>query len=278
MRSPPAPPLSVSTPPPPWIRSAPPPVVTVSLPGPASIVVGSDRVGVAGEAVRARERVDVQPLRARGDVDDDVAGGASELVCAAGERSHVHLVVRGAVVELRLVAAAVAAVVDVVAVAVVPDHHVVAGAAVDRLAVGGVVRASGEAVVAAAAVQRVEVRAAGDGVVVRPADDDVVAGSTVDRQPARRRGQRLIAALGRVEVDARVEARQIMLQVGAVHADGDGVVRAVAGERRGIAGHGSGHGGVRRGGQCEGSGRGHCHQSGGAAEAVRAVCGFHAAS
>ena len=39
MRSPPAPPLSVSTPVPPWITSAPSPVVMVSLPGPASIVV-----------------------------------------------------------------------------------------------------------------------------------------------------------------------------------------------------------------------------------------------
>ena len=39
MRSPPAPPLSVSTPSPPWISRASP-VVMVSSPGPASIVIG----------------------------------------------------------------------------------------------------------------------------------------------------------------------------------------------------------------------------------------------
>ena len=195
MRSPPAPPLSVST-----------PVAALDEVGAVTrgdgVVAGTGvdrrrerRAGGAGERVRARERVDVQALRAHVDVDLDRGADAVEVDAPRSPASgaDAHHVVRGAVVEQRLVGA-VAAVVDVVAVAVVPDHHVVAGAAADRLLgrLGRVVRAAGEAVVAVAAPQRVEVRTTGD---------DVVAGTAVDRQRA--------AAAVRVWSPACVESKSM---------------------------------------------------------------------
>ena len=184
MRSMPGPPSSVSLSSPPLRKSAPAPALMLSRPVPP---LSSIAVGVAGSetmlsspplALRTRRSVSGPTSSLKG------AGLTRSKRHAAGDRRGREVLGVVAAVELGVVAAAGAAVHDVVVITGVPDHDVVAGVAVHGVV--GVV--AGDPVVAAAAVERVEVVAAVDDVVVGRAVDDVVAVAAVDRDPAQERG------------------------------------------------------------------------------------------
>ena len=211
------------------------------MPGPASTVIGIVTPARGDELVVTGERREREPL-ARADVDAEAAGGRAGEEDASGTVvGDRHVVGRVAAGDQGLVDAGVA-VVGVGAVAVVPDHDVVAVATVDVVVAGE----AGDAVVAVAAE---------DVVVVGTGHDDVVARAGVDRQRPGRRGQRLGPGHRRVEVGRVGEAggrAEVVLEEPRVGADDDGVGSTVAGERRGRAADGAGHGRAGRAGHREG--------------------------
>ena len=235
MRSPPGPPLSVSLSSPPLMKSAPAPPLIVSRPVPP---LSSIAVGVAGSddhVVVAAVGVEHEALGVGADVELERRGAHALEADAAGVGGRGEVLGAVAAVELGVVAAAGAAVHDVVVVAGVPDHDVVAGVAVHRV-VGAV---AGDAVVAGAAVERVVVVAAVDDVVVGRAGDRVVAVLAVDGDAAQLSGgdrDRVGAAAGvHREVERVVgrgrRGRAVDGDELAVVGDRDRLVGGVAGDR-----------------------------------------------